>query len=92
MRQILCGVAAALSITTSAYAQTNGERIEAFANELPRTEWGGAMYWLEMNSIIGWEKMMLVVGYASNGPVCERLAGVARIDAPDREFRCSTAN
>lgn len=38
------------------------------------------------------EKMMLVVGYASNGPVCERLAVVASADAPDREFRCSTAN
>ncbi|MFG6552463.1 hypothetical protein [Sulfitobacter sp. 1A16808] len=50
------------------------------------------MYWLEMKSIIGWEKMMLVVGYASNGSVCERLVDVATADAPDREFRCSTAN
>jgi len=92
VRQIICSTVAALSLATSAYAQTNSERIEAFVNELPRNEWGGAMYWLEMKSIVGWEKMMLVVGYASNGPVCERLAAVARIDAPEREFRCGTAN
>lgn len=92
MRQTIISVTAVLAVTTGANAQTNGDRIAAFANELPRTEWGGAMYWLEMKSVIGWEKMMLVVGYASNGPVCERLAVVARADAPDREFRCSTAN
>ena len=53
---------------------------------------GGAMYWLEMKTIIGWEKMMLVVGYATNEPICDRLAMVVRLDAPDRKFRCSTAN
>ena len=92
MRQIICGMAAALSVATSVSAETNSERMEAFVNELPRNDWGGAMYWLEMKSVVGWEKMVLFVGYASNGPVCERLAAIARIDAPDREFRCSTAN
>lgn len=76
----------------SASAQTNGDRIDAFVYELPRSDWGGAIYWLEMKSAIGWEKMMLIVGYASNGPVCERLSEIARIDAPYREFRCITAN
>jgi hypothetical protein len=88
----LAVLATALWSTHPANAQTNSERIETFANELPRNDWGGAMYWVEMESAIGWEKMMLVVGYASNGPVCERLAAIARIDSPDREFRCSTAN
>lgn len=78
--------------TGTLVAQTNQERLEPFVSDLPRNEWGEPMYWLEMRSIVGWEKMMLVFGYASNGPVCERLAGVARMDAPDREFRCSTAN
>jgi hypothetical protein len=50
------------------------------------------IFWLEMESAVGWEKMILVVGYAANGPICERLAAVARIDAPAREFRCNTAN
>lgn len=92
MRLFMFSAVVALAVATGADAQTNGDRIAAFANELPRTEWGGAMYWLEMKSVMGWEKMMLVVGYASNGPVCERLAAMARIDAPGREFRCSTAN
>lgn len=50
------------------------------------------MYWLEMKSVIGWEKVMPVFEYADNGPVCERLAVVAYLDAPDREFSRSTAN
>lgn len=52
----------------------------------------GAIYWLELKSAVGWGKMILVVGYVANGPVCDRLAAVARIDAPAREFRCNTAN
>lgn len=92
MRNIIVATTVVLGLATSAPAETNNKKIEAFVNELPRNDWGGAMYWLEMKSIIGWEKMVLFVGYAANGPVCERLATISRIDAPDREFRCSTAN
>ena len=81
-----------LSTATNGWAQTNGEKLEDFVSDMPRNDRGLPMYWLEMRSIIGWEKMMLVFGYASNGPVCERLAAVAHIDSPDREFRCSRAN
>ena len=92
MRQSLCIMAITLCTTMGANAQTNSDRIAAFVNDLPRTELGGAMYWLEMKTIVGWEKMMLVVGYATNEPICDRLAMVVRLDAPDRKFRCSTAN
>ena len=92
MRVIIFSALTAFSVSTSVSAETNSEKIEEFVNELPRNEWGGAMYWLEMDTILGWEKMMLVLGYAANAPVCERLAAVARSDAPDREFRCTTAN
>jgi hypothetical protein len=92
VRQITICTIAAFSIATGAWAQTYGEKLEALVTELPRNDWGGAMYWMEMKSVIGWEKMMLVFGYADNSPVCERLAAVAYLDAPDREFRCSSAN
>ena len=92
MRQFLCIMAITLCTTMSATAQTNSDRIAAFTNDLPRTKSGGAMYWLEMKTTIGWEKMMLVVGYATNKPICDRLEMVVRLDAPDRKFRCTTAN
>ncbi len=92
MRKIMAAMIAAIALTTSVQAQSNSEKIEAFISELPRDKWGGAIYWLEMKSTIGWENVMLVVGYAFNEPVCEKLAEVARVDAPHREFRCSTAN
>lgn len=92
MKHTIAGTLVLLASATVAGAQSNGERLEPFVSQLPRTEWGGAMYWLEMQSIVGWEKMMLVFGYAANAPVCERLAEVARIDAPARDFRCKAAN
>ncbi len=46
MRQFLCILAITLCTTMGANAQTNSDRIAAFVNDLPRTELGGAMYWL----------------------------------------------
>lgn len=84
--------AAMIALPTSSHGQTNGERLEPIVSQLPRNSAGLPMYWLEMHSAIGWEKMMLVFGYASNQPVCERLAVLAAADAPDREFKCTPAN
>jgi hypothetical protein len=90
--KIIYVLIAILSMATTTNAQNNSDIIKEFVSDLPRNDWGGALYWLEMRSVVGWEKMILVVGYASNGPVCERLATVAHLDAPAREFRCSAAN
>lgn len=69
------------------------EDLVSFVGKLPRDSiMNLPMYWMEMESLIGWEKMMLVFGYASNGPVCDRLVQVAKADAPERNFRCVSAN
>lgn len=88
----LVTVIATLYLESSVNAQSSSDAVAAFAENLPRNQWGEPMYWLEMHSLVGWERMMLVVGYAANGPVCDRLAAVARADAPNREFRCVVAN
>jgi len=48
--------------------------------------------WLEMESILGWEKMMLIVGYADNRTVCLSLSEIAKKESPMRNFRCVGAN
>lgn len=48
--------------------------------------------WFMMESAVGWEKMMLVVGYADNVTVCQRLVEMAKVDSPTRNFRCTDAN
>jgi len=48
--------------------------------------------WLMMDTLVGWDKMMLIVGYADNVSVCLLLSEVAKEDSPDRNFRCTDAN
>jgi hypothetical protein len=47
-----------------------------------------------MESIIGWERVMLVFGYADNEVICQMIVGISRSDPKnrDRRFRCSPAN
>jgi hypothetical protein len=68
------------------------DKLERFVTKLPRGSLGIPFYWLEMKSIVGWEKMMLVFGYANNRSVCKGLRSMAADDAPNREFRCKSAN
>lgn len=82
----------ALMAAESAQAQTNGDRLEALVEDMPRNSIGLPMYWLEMTSLIGWEKMILVFGYADNNAPCARLQELAQLDAPARNFRCVVAN
>lgn len=78
-------------ITTSAAANDVKGLIEYVA-EVPRGIAGLPAQWFEMNSLLGWEPMMLVIGYADNPSVCQHLAEIARMETPDREFRCVEAN
>lgn len=57
MRLIACSLMA-LCTATSVCAQTSSERSEPFVSQMPRNDWGEPMYWLEMRSVIGWEKIM----------------------------------
>jgi len=63
-----------------------------FVQDMPRGGLGIPDQWLEMKSTVGWEKVMLVVGYADNRSVCFALADIAKADSPDRDFRCADAN
>ncbi len=48
--------------------------------------------WFMMESSLGWEKMMFIFGYADNIEVCEHLVEVAKVESPNRDFRCTDAN
>lgn len=74
------------------HAQSTYNELESIVKNLPRNSLGLPAYWFEMNSLIGWEKMMLIFGYANNRSVCNHMLKLANIDAPNREFRCVKAN
>lgn len=48
--------------------------------------------WFMMESLVGWEKMILIFGYADNVETCQHLLDIARIESPERNFRCENAN
>lgn len=58
----------------------------------PRGYMGIPAQWLMMDTLVGWDKMMLIVGYADNVTVCQALVEIAKEDSPDRNFRCTDAN
>lgn len=92
-RILVLAVVSVFALPTGAAFADSREDLASFVGKLPRDSiMNLPMYWMEMESIIGWEKMMLVFGYASNGPVCDRLVQVAKADAPERNFRCVSAN
>jgi hypothetical protein len=62
------------------------------ASKYPRGGLGIPTQWFMMNSAVGWERMMLVFGYADNVEVCQHLVEVAKTESPDRDFRCTDAN
>ena len=68
------------------------DKIERAVTNLPRGSIGIPVQWFEMETIIGWEKMMLILGYANNMLACERILILAREESPSRRFRCSPAN
>lgn len=73
------------------YSSKNSDLYTAAENH-PRGSLDIPAQWFMMNSMVGWEKMMLIFGYADNVEICEHLVDVASIESPDREFRCTDAN
>ncbi|MDE4275788.1 hypothetical protein PXK58_15680 [Phaeobacter gallaeciensis] len=80
-----------LSLSSVGHSQTI-EDLADYVSVMPRGTLGTPAYWMEMKSLVGWEKMILVIGYASNQPVCEMMVRMGSEQSPDREFRCTAAN
>ncbi|HEY1037636.1 MAG TPA: hypothetical protein VGE62_03565 [Candidatus Paceibacterota bacterium] len=73
------------------YSHRNTDLFEAVERH-PRGGLNIPAQWFMMNSSVGWERMMLVFGYADNIETCEYLVKVAKSESPDRDFRCTDAN
>jgi hypothetical protein len=73
------------------YYYKNVDLFEA-ASEYPRGSLDIPAQWFMMESMVGWEKMMLVFGYADNVDVCQNLVEMAKEESPARSFRCTDAN
>ncbi|MGD9670777.1 MAG: hypothetical protein AB7U75_17315 [Hyphomicrobiaceae bacterium] len=71
---------------------SQGQTIEEAAADLPRGGLNIPAQWFMMESLVGWEKMMLIFGYADNEDVCMHMLEIAQEESPDRRFRCMAAN
>lgn len=68
------------------------EGLIKYVSKMPRGTLDIPAYWFEMESLAGWEHMILVIGYADNGTVCQHLLETSKRESPQRNFRCSAAN
>lgn len=87
---LILTIAIAIAFVTG-YSYKETDLYEAAQNH-PRGGLNIPAQWFMMESMVGWEKMMLIFGYADNVEVCEHLTEVAREESPDRNFRCTDAN
>lgn len=68
------------------------DKLEQAVQNMPRGGLDIPAQWFMMESMVGWEKMMLIFGYADNRDVCYKLVEMAREESPNRNFRCQDAN
>lgn len=66
--------------------------LEKAVKNLPRNSIGSPAFWFEMNGLTGWEKVILIFGYADNFEVCEYMVKLGKKDSPERAFKCTPAN
>jgi hypothetical protein len=95
MRSVIYGVLITVFLASAGQttrADETSDKLEKVVSQLPRGSLGMPIYWFEMESMIGWEKMMLVLGYADNRTICIHLETIAKNEAPARNFRCKPAN
>lgn len=67
-------------------------KFEEAAQAYPTGTLGIPPQWFMMESLLGWERMMFIFGYADNREICEHLVDVASEESPERRFRCDDAN
>ena len=97
MHRVLFGVLTSLTLffTTAIAIPASGnftEEFEAAVKKLPRGSLDIPIQWFEMKTVVGWEKMMLVLGYANNQGVCQNMVVMAVEEHSGRKFRCTPAN
>jgi len=83
-------------LTHPSFAESDYDKklyeVERTVFDLPRGVLKIPAQWFEMETLIGWEKMMLILGYADNETVCNKILITAIDESPLRRFRCSPAN
>ena len=94
MRTIL--MAAAVSLMPMSAAADESEaglaELKRSASNMPSGRLNIPNQWFLMKSVIGWEEMMLIFGYADNKSICEHLVVIAREENPSRDYACLDAN
>ena len=90
---MLRSIAFCFILLSSTYAHSADiDDLERLVGKMPRGTLDIPIYWFEMRTSVGWEKMMLVLGYADNRSICDYLKSIAYKSDPQREFRYSAAN
>ena len=71
---------------------SNSYDLEHSASSRPRGRLNIPEQWFEMETVLGWEKMMLIFGYADNRAICKHLMQISKKESPNRKFRCADSN
>jgi hypothetical protein len=89
---ILLTAASAIAVYYVNFKSDPVNDFEKAVRNIPKNSLGGSVYWYEMNGLTGWEKVILIFGYADNLALCQYMVKIGKKDAPERDFKCTAAN
>lgn len=93
MNTLTCRLILATLLFLTGCSESNPQaEFEKTVKNLPRNSIGSPAYWYEMHGMTGWEKVILVFGYAENFDVCQYMVNIGKKDSPERDFKCTPAN
>lgn len=95
MKKLIFILLAAVSAVAVYFANFKSDPVKDFekaVTNIPKNSLGGSVYWYEMKGFTGWEKVILIFGYADNLELCQYMVKIGKKDAPERDFKCTAAN
>ena len=93
MKKLLTVLAVTIAIPTMGLSDNYSNTLRDWENFAYDNKLGNSPdYWLEKLTTLGWDKMIIVMGYGSDRRSCEIIAGLLRSKYTAAQYRCKPAN
>ena len=80
-------------IAAPLFADDYERNVKTWEKFLSKNRWGNSQdFWLEKNTSMGWEKVILVMGYFDDWQGCKDIKIALNNAYPIAEYRCIPAN
>ena len=80
-------------LATPLFADNYDDNLKRWESFVMNNPWGSSSdFWLEKKTSYGWEKVLLVFGYADDYDACDDVKSTLEVKYSAAQFRCMPAN